>query len=84
MEKQNFNLKSYLAATKPVFEIIPEENSVISLIPDHLSAIKEIGQEALNQTEIPRADGFNEYSFELLTSKIVQRSQQLGTEELTD
>jgi hypothetical protein len=24
MEKQNFNLKSYLAATKPIFEIIPE------------------------------------------------------------
>ena len=51
MEKQNFNLKSYLAATKPVFEIIPEENSVQdanSLIPDHLSAIKEVGEEALN------------------------------------
>ena len=67
-------------ASKPPFEIIPEVDSAIdanSIPADHLSIVKDQIDAALNQSEIPKKADIpfiDEFSFDLLTSKIAQRT----------
>lgn len=67
-------------ASKPPFEIIAEEDSAVDANSIAISLNDVKGQQvdaALNQSEIPKKVDMpfiDEFSFDLLTSKIVQRS----------